>query len=115
MESVEVAKIKPGQSVTLSIGDAEVILTKLEGARHFRMEDWYAEEREVYLVEDEIQEEELLHYTFEDYGDDPEAILRLDEGKFGQNRKVWNFLARPIEGIEMEEEEEEEEEVEEAE
>ncbi|WP_130470767.1 hypothetical protein [Candidatus Magnetaquicoccus inordinatus] len=115
MESVEVAKIKPGQSVTLTIGDAEVILTKLEGARQFRMEDWYVEEREVYLVEDEIQEEELLHYTFEDYGTDKETIMRMDEGKFGQEKRVWNFLARPIEGIEMEEEEEEEEEEEGAE
>lgn len=109
MESIEIAKIKPGQSVTLELGDAEVILTKLDGVRHFKVEDWYPEEREIYLVEDVIQEDEVLHYSFDFLGNDAGAILRQDKGKFGKDRKILDFLARPVGGIEMEEEEEEEE------
>ena len=110
MESIEIAKIAPGQSVTLEFGDTEVILTKLDGLRHFKLEDWYDEEREIYLVEDVIQEDELLHYSFESFGDDPGMILRQDQGKFGKDRVILDFLARPVGSIEMEEEEEEEEE-----
>ena len=108
MERVEIAKMQPGQSVTVEFGDAEVILTKLDGVRHFKVEDWYPEEREIYLVENVIQEDELLHYSFEFLGDDPEVILRQDQGKFGKNRQILDFLSHPAGSIEMEEEEEEE-------
>ncbi|MEO5339613.1 MAG: hypothetical protein H7837_03700 [Magnetococcus sp. MYC-9] len=107
---MEIAKMAPGQSVTLEFGDAEVILTKLDGIRHFTLEDWYGEEREVYLVEDVIREDALLHYSFEFLGDDPEVILRQDQGKFGKDRKILDFLARPVDSIEMEDEDEEDDE-----
>ena len=108
MESIEIAKVKPGQSVTLEFGDKEPILTKLDGLRHFKLEDWYEEEREIYIVEDIIQEDEPLHYSFESLGDNPGAILQQDQGKFGKARKILDFLGRTVDSIEMEEEEEEE-------
>lgn len=106
MERIEVAKIKPGQSVTLEFGDKEPILTKLEGARHFKLEDWYEEEREIYLVDDVIQEDEPLRYSLAPLEGDPEGVLRKEQGKFGKNRTILTFLGRVVDSIEMAEEEE---------
>ncbi|MBF0454870.1 MAG: hypothetical protein HQL72_08675 [Magnetococcales bacterium] len=106
MENIEVAKIKVGQSVTLEFGNKEPILTKLEEPNKFKMEDWYEEEREVYILEDVIEEDEPLHFSFEPFADLASG-LKADGGGFGQNKKVLDFLARPVDGIEMEEEEEE--------
>jgi hypothetical protein len=105
MENIEVAKIKVGQSVTLEFGNKEPILTKLEEPRKFKMEDWYEEEREVYILEDVIAEDEPLHYSFEPF-DSLNAGLKVDGGIFGQDRRVLNFLDRVVDGIEMDEEEE---------
>lgn len=105
METIKIANMKPGQSVTLEMGDKEPILTKLDGPQHFKIEDWYEEEREIYLIEDVIQEDEPLHYSFESLGDKAQAKLRAEKGKFGQDRTVLDFLGRVVEGIEMEEEE----------
>ena len=104
MESIEIAKIKPGQSMTLELGDKEPILTKLDGSHHFKLEDWYEEEREIYIVENVIQEDEPLHYSFESLGDNPGVTLQQDQGKFGKNRKILDFLGRTVDSIEMEEE-----------
>ena len=106
MESIEIAKIKPGQSVTLEFGNKEPILTKLEEPRKFKLEDWYEEEeREIYLLDDVIEEDQPLRYTFDPITD-PQAMLRADSGKFGKNRKILDFLGRMVDGIEMEDEEE---------
>lgn len=108
MESIEVSKIKVGQSVTLEFGNKEPILTKLEEPRKFKMEDWYEEERAVYILEEVIEEDEPLHFSFEPF-DSLQAGLKANFGNtFGQNLKVMDFLGRVVDGIEMEEEEEEE-------
>ena len=106
MESLEIAKMKPGQSVTLELGDKEPILTKLEGVQHFKLEDWYGEEREIYLLEDVIQEDEPLHYSFGPLSRSSKDALEKDRGKFGQDREILDFLGRTVDSIEMEEEEE---------
>ena len=106
MESIEIARIKPGQSITLEFGDKEPVLTKLEGARHFKMEDWYEEEREIHILEEVIQEDEPLHYSIAPLLDAPEVILRQDQGKFGKDREILDFFGRTVDSIEMEEEEE---------
>lgn len=107
MESIEIAKIKSGQSVTLEFGDLEPILTKLDEPRKFKLEDWYDEEvREIYILEDVIQEDEPLHYSFDPIKD-PVAALRVDKGKFGKNRVILDFLGRSVDSIEMEDAEEE--------
>ncbi len=106
MESIEISKLKPGQTVTLEFGNKEAILTKLEDPRKFKLEDWYEDEREVYLLEDVIEEDEPLHYSLEPM-ESLDSALRADRGKFGKDRKVLDFLGRTVDGIEMEEEEEE--------
>ncbi|MBF0383994.1 MAG: hypothetical protein HQL69_23500 [Magnetococcales bacterium] len=109
MEKIAVADIKVGQSVTLEFGNKEPILTKLEDPRKFKIEDWYEdEERAVYILDDVIEEDEPLHYSFEPF-DSLKAGLQAQGGEvFGQNRQVLDFLGRVVDGIEMEEEEEEE-------
>jgi len=105
VESIEIAQIQPGQSVTLEFGDKEPILTKLEEPRKFKLEDWYEEEvREIYILEDVIQEDEPLHYSFEPM-EGFDAAMRADQGKFGKDRKLLDFLGRTVESIEMEGEE----------
>jgi hypothetical protein len=104
MENIEVAKIKVGQSVTLEFGNKEPILTKIEEPRKFKMEDWYEEEREVYILEDVIAEDEPLHYSFTPL-DSLQSGLKADGKIFGQDRQVMDFLSRVVDGIEMEEEE----------
>ena len=115
MESIEIAKIKPGQSVTLEFGNKEPILTKLEEPNKFTLADWYDdEEREVYILDEVIAEDEPLRYSFKPM-DSLDAALRADRGKFGKDRNLMDFLGRTVDGIEMEEEEEEgEDEAEEA-
>ncbi|NGZ06869.1 MAG: hypothetical protein G8237_10990 [Magnetococcales bacterium] len=108
MESIEVGKIKPGQSVTLEFGNKSPILTRLEEPRHFKLEDWYPEECEIYLLDPEIAEDEPLRYTF-----DPNLTLDefdADQKRFGAERKIFDFLARPVGSIESEDLEEEEDE-----
>ncbi len=111
MDSIEIEKIKPGQSVTLEFGDKEPILTRLEGARQFKLEDWFEEEREIYILDDVIAEDEPLHYSF-DSTVTPDAINK-DKKVFGQKRQVWDFLGRTVDSIEMEEEDDEDEDAEE--
>ena len=106
MENIEVAKIKVGQSVTLEFGNKEPILTKLEEPRKFKMEDWYEEEREIYILEEVIEEDEPLHFSFEPFDSLQAGLKANGSAKFGQDLKVMDFLGRVVEGIEMEEEEE---------
>ncbi|MBF0371160.1 MAG: hypothetical protein HQL52_17055 [Magnetococcales bacterium] len=108
MESIEVAKIKIGQTVTLEFGNKEAILTKLEEPNKFNVEDWFYDEEEIYILESVIEEDEPLHYTREAFTGSLEEALKADEGLFGNDRKLQNFLGRTVDGIEMEEEEEEE-------
>ncbi|MBF0178964.1 MAG: hypothetical protein HQM03_02930 [Magnetococcales bacterium] len=108
MESIEVANIKPGQSVTLDFGNKTPILTRLEEPRKFKIEEWYPEEREIWLLDDVIAEDEPLRYCFDPKLTLAEA-LRADQKIFGQNRKLFDFMGRVVGGIEMEEEEEDEE------
>ncbi|MBF0415824.1 MAG: hypothetical protein HQL78_11830 [Magnetococcales bacterium] len=112
MESVEIAKLRPDQTVTLEFGNKEVILTKLEEPRKFKMEDWFEDEAEIYILEDVIEEDEPLHYSLEPC-DDPVKLLNKNKDLFGVKSGVRDFLGRVVGGIEMEEEEEEEEEKEE--
>ncbi len=109
MESIEVAKIKVGQTVTLEFGNREAVLTKLEEPRKFKMEDWFDEEEvEVFILEDVIEEDEPLHYSRTPVADF-QAVLEADKQRFGVARELGDFLGRVVDGIEMEEEEEAEE------
>ncbi|MBF0424847.1 MAG: hypothetical protein HQL66_03395 [Magnetococcales bacterium] len=110
MESIEVAKIKPGQSLTLEFGNREAVLTKLAEPKKFRIEEWFPEEHEIYILDEAIAEEKLLHCSLEPVTVSLEEALADDLHNFGLSRKVQNFLGRPVGSIEMEEEEEEEEE-----
>ncbi|HIJ86007.1 MAG: hypothetical protein HW380_3918 [Magnetococcales bacterium] len=114
MESVEIAKLKPGQAVTLEFGNKEVILTRMEEPRKFKMEDWFEDEAEVFILEDTIEEDEPLHYSLKPVSD-PAGLLARSKGLFGVDSPVRDFLGRVVGGIEMEEEEEEEGEEEEKE
>ncbi|MBF0272444.1 MAG: hypothetical protein HQL98_10310 [Magnetococcales bacterium] len=111
MESIEVEKIKPGQTVTLEFGGKSPILTRLDAPGHFSMEDWYPEACDIYLLDDVIAEDEPLHYSL-----DPSVTLgdlEADEKRFGEQRQIHDFLGRVVGSIEMEEDEEDEEESEE--
>ncbi|MBF0212778.1 MAG: hypothetical protein HQM00_04330 [Magnetococcales bacterium] len=105
MESIEVGKIKPGQIVTLEFGNKSPILTKLEAPGQFSMEDWYPEPCDIYILDEEIAEDEPLHYSFDASVtlDDLEADQKL----FGEQRKIHDFLGRVVGSIEMEEDEDE--------
>ncbi|MBF0110204.1 MAG: hypothetical protein HQL76_13620 [Magnetococcales bacterium] len=107
MESVAIASIKPGKTVTLEFGNKEVILTRLPEPRKFKMEDWFEDEAEIFILEDTIEEDEPLHYTLEPV-DDPEAVLSRNAGLFGIKSAVHDFLGRVVGGIEMEEDDDEE-------
>lgn len=106
MESVEIAQMQPGQSVTLEFGEKEVILTKLDEPRKFKMEDWFEDETEVFILEDVIEEDAPLHYSLEPVTD-PEDLLARNKGLFGVQCGIRDFLGRVVGGIEMEEAEEE--------
>lgn len=105
MDSIEVAKIKPGQSVTLTFGEKDVTLTRLEEPGKFNAEGWFEDEQEIYLLNDTIEEEALLHYSLTPMPD-PQRAIELGSTQFGINKVVYNFLNRPVESLEMDEEEE---------
>jgi hypothetical protein len=71
------------------------------------MEDWFEDEVEVYILEGRIEEDEPLHYAFEPMT--LEEGKRRNQGKFGKDLVMFDFLGREVEGIEMEEEAEAEE------
>jgi hypothetical protein len=100
---INIPELKTGQKLTLDVCSHEVILTKLEESHKFTMEDWFEDEVEVYIIEEQIKEDELLHYAFE-----PMSLQegkQRNEGKFGKDLVMYDFLGRVVEGIEMEEEE----------
>ncbi|MCP5351817.1 MAG: hypothetical protein H6926_01315 [Chromatiales bacterium] len=105
---VNIADLKPGQKLTIDIANHEVILTKLDEPGKFHVEDWFPDEAEIYILEEQIEEDAGLHYAFKPMT--LEEGLKANEGKFGQNRVIWDFLGREVEGIEMEEEEDDDEE-----
>ena len=110
---INISELKTGQQLTLEICSHEVILTKLEEPHKFSMEDWFEDEVKAYIIEDQIKEDEPLHYAFE-----PMSLQegrQRNEGKFGKDLVMHDFLGRVVDGIEMEEEEEEKEKTEEAE
>ncbi|MBF0626702.1 MAG: hypothetical protein HQL91_00625 [Magnetococcales bacterium] len=111
MESIEIEKIQPGQSVTLEFGNKSPILTRLDAPRHFKLEDWYPEECEIYLLDDVLAEDEPVRYSFDATAtlDDLEA----DQKRFGEQRRIHDFLGRVVGSIESEDIEEEDEEEEE--
>ncbi len=101
-DGINISELKTGQQLTLDIGSHEVILTKLKEPHKFNMEDWFEDEREIYIIEDQIKEDEPLHYAFE-----PMTLqggMARNEGKFGRGLVMYDFIGRKVEGIEMEEE-----------
>ncbi|MEG3641214.1 hypothetical protein [Magnetococcus sp. PR-3] len=98
--------LKPGTKVSIEFGNMEPVLTKMDEPKKFLMEDWSEDEMEIYILEDQIEEDEPLHYALEPMT--LEEGLKRNEGKFGVNRIMWNFLGREVEGFEVEEAEEEE-------
>ena len=104
--TIDISELKTGQKLTLDIGNHEVILTKLEEPHKFTMEDWFNDEVEIFIIEDQIEEDGPLHYAFEPMS--LEEGMKRNEGKFGKDLVMYDFLGRPVEGIEMEEEDEEE-------
>ena len=110
VEIINISELKTGQKLTLDICAHEVILTKLDEPHKFSTVDWFEDEVDVYIIEDQIKEDEPLHYAFE-----PMSLQegkQRNEGKFGKNLVMYDFLGRVVEGIEMEDEEEEVEEAE---
>ncbi len=101
---ITIKDLKIGQKFTLDMGLREVIFTKLEEPKKFLMEDWFDDEVEIYLMEDKIEEDEPLHYSFENMS--LEEGLKRNEGKFGKNLVMYDFIGRVVEGIEMEDEDE---------
>lgn len=98
---INISELKTGQKFTLDIANHEVILTKLDEERKFTIEDWFEDEAEIYIMEDQIEEDEPLHYAFT-----PITLQqgeKLNQGKFGKNLVMYDFLGRVVEGIEMEE------------
>ena len=104
---ITISELKTGQKFTLDMGLREVVFTKLEEPKKFNMEDWFEDEREVYLMEDRIEEDEPLHYAYEPMT--LEEGMKRNEGKFGKNLVMYDFIGRVVEGIEMDDEEEESE------
>ncbi|MBF0124787.1 MAG: hypothetical protein HQL60_05580 [Magnetococcales bacterium] len=108
MDHIDLATVASGQVITLEFGDRSAVLTKLEQPRHFAVADWFPEEQPIYLLNDAIEEGEMLYYSMEPVDTTLEEALRADRGRFGINRRIGDFLGRPVDSIEMEEEEEEE-------
>lgn len=107
-ESIAIADIKVGQAVTLEFGNKSPILTKIEEPNKFKIEEWYEEERELYVLDEAITVDEPLHCLFEKGVSLDQAMAR-DKGKFGVNCAVMDFLGRTVDGFEMEEDEDEDE------
>jgi hypothetical protein len=103
---VNISELQTGQKITLDICSHEVILTKLDEPQKFTIEDWFPDEAEIYIMEEQIEEDAHLHYAFK-----PMTLAegeKLNEGKFGKNLVMHDFLGRVVDGIEMEEEDDEE-------
>jgi len=105
---INISELKTGQKFTLDMSLREVIFTKLEEPKKFLMEDWFEDEVEVYIMEDQIEEDEPLHYAYEPMS--LEEGMKRNEGKFGKNLVMYDFIGRVVEGIEMDDEEDAEEE-----
>ncbi len=103
---INISELKTGQKVTLEIGSLEPILTKLDEPRKFLMEDWGEDEKEIYIIEDKIEEDEPLHWAYRPMT--LEEGTKLNEGKFGKFLEMYDFFGRDVEGFEIEEPEEEE-------
>ena len=102
--TINISELKTGQQLTLDIWSHEVVLTKLDEPHKFSMVDWFEDEAEVYIIEDQIKEDEPLHYASE-----PMSLQegkQRNESKFGKDLVMHDFLGRVVEGIEMEDEEE---------
>ena len=96
---IKISELKTGQKLTLDVCSHEVILTKLEESHKFTMEDWFEDEVQAYIIEDQIKEDEPLHYAFV-----PMSLQegkRRNEGKFGKDLVMYDFLGRVVDGIEM--------------
>ncbi len=102
---IEISELKTGDQFTLDIAAHEVIFTKLDEPQKFNVEDWFPDEAEIYIMESKIEEDEPLHYAFEPMT--LEEGMKRNQGKFGKDLVMFDFLGREVEGIEMEEEEEE--------
>lgn len=110
MDSIEVAKIKQGQEVTMTFGEKDITLTRLDEPGKFTLAGWYEEEeKEIYLLDPTIEEEAILHYSLTPVTN-PQQTMELDNSQFGINKVVLSFFNRPVESLEMEEDEEEEDE-----
>ncbi|OOZ37482.1 hypothetical protein [Solemya velesiana gill symbiont] len=101
---IVISELKTGDKFTLDMDIREVILTKLDEPKKFTMEDWFENEVEIYIMEDQIEEDEPLHYAFEPMT--LEEGMSRNKGKFGKDLVMHDFIGRVVEGIEMEEEEE---------
>jgi hypothetical protein len=100
---ITIAELKTGQQFTLDICSHEVVFTKLEAPQKFKVEDWFPEEAEIYIMESQIKEDAHLHYALE-----PMSLTegrKRNEGKFGRDLVMHDFLGRVVEGIEHAEEE----------
>lgn len=106
---VEVAKVKIDTVITLEFGDRTATLTKLEHPNKFNCEEWFDEEREIYILDETIEEDEPLHWSDAPVAD-LEAALAAEAGSFGVNRKLGYFLDRTVDSMEVEEPEDEDEE-----
>jgi hypothetical protein len=106
--TINISELKTGQKFTLEFGSLEATFTKLEESHKFIMEDWFDDELEVYIIEDQIKEDEPLHYALEPMT--LEEGMKRNEGKFGKFLVMRDFFGREVESIEMLEEEEETEE-----
>lgn len=111
--SIDISELKTGQKLTLEFGSLEPTLTKLDEPKKFLLEDWLKDEVEVYIMEDKIEEDEPLHYAFEPMT--LEEGMKRNEGKFGKDLVMYDFIGREVEGFELEEPEEPEAEEAEAE
>jgi len=105
---INISELETGQKFTLDMGIREVTFTKLAEPKKFLMEDWFDDEVEIYIMEEQIEEDEALHYAYK-----PMSLaegMELNKGKFGKNLVMYDFIGRVVEGIEMEEDDKEEEE-----
>jgi len=94
---ITIAELKTGQKFTLDMGIREVVFTKLAEPKKFNMEDWFEHEVEIYIMEDKIEEDEPLHYAYE-----PMTLaegMQRNQGKFGKNLVMYDFIGRTVEGI----------------
>ena len=107
---INISELKTGQKFTLEFGTPEPTFTKLDEPQKFLMEDWFEDGVEIYIIEDKIEEDKLLHYAFEPMT--LEEGMKRNEGKFGKYLVMRDFFDRVVGGIEMLEEEEEADEAE---